>query len=106
MLAPAGRRVVAGDRPVANLVVLLDGRMAGFWRRTAKTDVVVVEAALLEPLDAARTRALEAEAARYGEFLGLEARPQDERRPTARAGSVRGRAAREPQTNTRLTRTT
>ena len=54
-------------------MILLDGRVAGFWRRTIKKDALVVEAALFEPFDAAQTRALEEEAARYGDFLGLAA---------------------------------
>jgi hypothetical protein len=59
--------------PVFTLVIMLDGRVAGFWRRTVRKDRLTVEAALLEPLDAAQTAALEAEAGRYGEFLGLTA---------------------------------
>jgi hypothetical protein len=59
--------------PVFTLVIMLDGRVAGFWRRTVRKDRLTVEAALLEPLDAAQTAALEAEAGRYGEFLGLPA---------------------------------
>ena len=39
------------DRPIANLVVLLDGRVAGYWRRSIRRDEVVVEVALLKPLD-------------------------------------------------------
>jgi hypothetical protein len=58
---------------VFGLMILLDGRAAGFWKRTIKKDAVVVEAALFEPFDAAQTRALEEEAARYGRFLGLAA---------------------------------
>jgi hypothetical protein len=73
VLAPPGRAWSAADRPIANLVILLDGRVAGFWRRSIRRDEVVVEVALLEPLDDAQTAALEAEATRYGEFLGLRA---------------------------------
>ena len=72
-IAPPGRPWSPADRPIANLVVLLDGRIAGYWRRTVKKDVVVVEGALLDGFDDTRMRALEAEAARYGEFLGLDA---------------------------------
>jgi hypothetical protein len=59
--------------PVFALVILLDGRGAGFWRRTITKGGVVIEAALMEPFDAAQMQALEDEAARYGEFLGLAA---------------------------------
>ena len=73
VLARPGATWSPADRPVFNLVVLLDGRLSGFWKRTLKKDAVVVEVALLQPFDAAQLRALEAEAARYGAFLGLAA---------------------------------
>ena len=47
--------------------------MGGFWRRTVKKDRVVVEAVLADRWNAAGRVALEAEAGRYGEFLGLAA---------------------------------
>ena len=73
VLARPGATRSPASRPVSNLVVLLDGRLAGFWRRTLKKDSVVVEVTLLEAFDAAQLRALEVEAARYGKFLGLAA---------------------------------
>lgn len=60
-------------RPVFNLVVLLDGRVAGFWKRTLNKDTVVVEVELRQPFGGDQMEALEAEAARYGAFLGLAA---------------------------------
>jgi hypothetical protein len=71
VIAPPGRAWSAADRPLASLVVLLDGRVAGSWRRSIKRDDVVVEVTLLEPFDDARRAALEAEADRYAAFLGL-----------------------------------
>ncbi len=59
--------------PVFNLVVLLDGRVAGFWRRTVKKDAVVVDVELSRRFDGVQMEALEAEAARYGVFVGLDA---------------------------------
>jgi hypothetical protein len=73
LLARPGSSWVVATPPVGRLVILLDGRVGGFWRRTIKKDALVVEAALFEPFDAAQTRALEEEAARYGQFLGLAA---------------------------------
>ena len=73
LLARPGSTWAPATPPVFGLVILLDGRVAGFWRRTVKLVEVIIEAALLEPFDAAALRALEAEAARYGEFLGLPA---------------------------------
>jgi hypothetical protein len=73
VLARPGTAWAPATPPVFGLMILLDGQAAGFWKRTIKKDAVVVEAALFEPLDAAQTRALEDEAARYGGFLGLAA---------------------------------
>jgi hypothetical protein len=73
VLARPGTTWSPAGRPVFNLVILLDGRVAGFWQRTVKKDEVVVRAELLEPFDEAQRLALEAEAARYGAFLGLRA---------------------------------
>ena len=73
VLARPGTTWSPATPPVFALVVLLDGRGAGFWKRTLTKDRVVIEAALLEPFDAAQMRALEAEAARYGAFMGLDA---------------------------------
>jgi DNA glycosylase AlkZ-like len=74
LLARPGSSWAPATPPVFGLVILLDGRVAGFWKRSVRRDEVVIRAAPLEPLDAAESRALEAEAARYGEFLGLAAR--------------------------------
>jgi hypothetical protein len=73
VLRPPGSSWEPATPPVFTLVIMLDGRVAGFWRRTVKKDVVAVEATLFEDFDDTRMRALEAEAARYGAFLGLEA---------------------------------
>jgi len=73
LLARRGSAWVPATPPVFALVVLLDGRVAGFWRRTVRRDKVVVEAALLERFEEDQMGALKEEAARYGEFIGLEA---------------------------------
>jgi hypothetical protein len=74
VIAPAGRPWSPADRPLASLVILVDGRIAGHWRRTIKQNEVVIEARLYEPFDDAQMTALEAETARYGTFLGLPAK--------------------------------
>jgi hypothetical protein len=71
VIAPPGRAWSAADRPLANLVVLLDGRIAGYWRRAIKRKEVVVEVSPLGPFGDAQSEALETEAARYAGFLGL-----------------------------------
>lgn len=49
--------------------MLVDGQLAGLWRRAANKRKVAIEMRLLRTLTGAEQRALEAEAARYGEFL-------------------------------------
>jgi hypothetical protein len=66
-------RALTGDRSVFNLVVILDGQVAGYWKRTITARAVAIQAALFAPLDDAQAHALQATADRYGEFLGLPA---------------------------------
>lgn len=51
--------------------MLIDGQLAGFWRRRADKGEVVIETKLLRPLSRAEERALEAEVERYGQFVEL-----------------------------------
>ncbi len=74
VLARPGSSWSPATPPVFALVVLLDGRVAGFWKRTLTKGTVTVTVALLESFDDEQKAALEAEAARYGEFLGANAR--------------------------------
>ena len=68
-------RYVAGvpNRNVFDSFVILDGQVAGRWRRTVRKDAVLVDVTLHAPFDGAQAEALRAAAARYGEFLGLPA---------------------------------
>lgn len=59
------------DRPVFTGIVLLDGQIAGHWKRTVGKDAVAIETYLYRPFDAAQGSALRSAAAAYGEFLGL-----------------------------------
>jgi hypothetical protein len=70
LLARPGGPWTPATPPVYALVVLLDGYVAGFWRPKVSKSAVILEVALLEPLDGDQTRALEAEAASYGRFRG------------------------------------
>jgi hypothetical protein len=72
LLAREGSSWVAATPPAGRLVVLLDGRVGGFWRRTLKRDRVLVEAELIDAWDDRAREALEAEAERYAAFLGLD----------------------------------
>jgi hypothetical protein len=73
MLAAPGSSWTPATPPVYSLLVLLDGRVAGYWRRRLTKRAATIDVALLEPFDAAQSAALEAEAARYGRFVGLAA---------------------------------
>ncbi len=54
-----------------NLQILLDGQIAGSWRRTITKSAVRIEVTLLTPFTAAQLTALRAEAERHGRFLEL-----------------------------------
>jgi Winged helix DNA-binding domain len=58
---------------VLNNTIVLDGRVVGTWRRTLKKSTVVITPNLFTSLNEAETRALVAEANRYGAFLGMPA---------------------------------
>jgi hypothetical protein len=68
----AGRTLLQ-TRPVFNGAAILDGQLAGHWKRTVSGDAVAFEVALYEPFDDAQTKALQAAADRHSEFLGLPA---------------------------------
>jgi hypothetical protein len=53
--------------------VVIDGRLAGSWSRTIRTNAVLIEVAPYKKLTAAQTRLVANAADCYGEFLGLKA---------------------------------
>ncbi len=53
--------------------LIIDGRLAGGWRRTLKGHVVAIEVAPYKPLAASQKNAIAAAADRYGEFLNQRA---------------------------------
>ncbi|MPZ68281.1 MAG: winged helix DNA-binding domain-containing protein [Actinobacteria bacterium] len=56
-----------------NMLVFLDGQIAGHWKRTIKKASVEIETALYSAFNAAQSKALLTAADAYGKFLGLEA---------------------------------
>jgi hypothetical protein len=72
LLNLAGRALIQ-DRPMFTGVAILDGQVAGHWKRTINRAGVAFEVALYEPFDDAQAKALQAAADRQGEFLGLPA---------------------------------
>jgi hypothetical protein len=51
--------------------LVIDGRVAGSWRRTVKHNSVAIEVAPYKPLSKAHARAVTGEADCYGEFLNM-----------------------------------
>ena len=51
--------------------LVIDGRLAGSWRRTVNNNSVAIEVAPYKPLSKAHARAATGEAECYGEFLNM-----------------------------------
>jgi hypothetical protein len=72
VLDPAhAQRICPGGNGMFSPTVVIDGVVAGTWKRTFKKNAVVIETAPFRPLTAAESDALAAAADRYGEFHGL-----------------------------------
>ncbi len=72
-LHPSSTREIITSNGIFKPVVVVDGKIAGLWKRTVKKDGVDIE---IQYLDASRKlpkRAISAAAKRYADFLGLEA---------------------------------
>lgn len=64
-------RIQAAGNAVFAYLAFVDGQIVGGWTRTLQPKRVVVEVALLTRLAAAEKRGIEAEARRFGDFVGL-----------------------------------
>jgi hypothetical protein len=84
LLAAPGSSWTAATPPVGRLVVLKDGRVGGFWRRTLQKTQVVVEVEMIDDWNGSERAALEVEAVRFGTFIGLEAVVRIVRAPVRR----------------------
>lgn len=58
-----------------NHVIILDGQLAGHWKRILRKKTLVIEAALYSPFNAEQIQALQEAADKHAEFLGLTADP-------------------------------
>jgi hypothetical protein len=72
--ASGAARALPPGTTVPKGVLLLDGQVAGHWRRTSTKDALLVEAVLYRELTPAQSRALDAAAARQAAFLNLSPR--------------------------------
>ena len=71
LISPDGTVLgVLGDRSMFNGVVILDGRVAGRWRRTVRRDRLTVEVQALLPFAGSTREALQAACEAHGRFLG------------------------------------
>lgn len=64
-------RICPGGNGVFSPTVVIDGAVTGVWKRTVRKGAVVIECAPFRTLTATENHALDAAAARYGEFLGM-----------------------------------
>jgi hypothetical protein len=51
-------------------IIVVNGRVAGTWKRTIKKDKVIVETIIFNPADRIPVRSIEKAANKFGEFLG------------------------------------
>lgn len=68
VLDPA-HAVVTGNG-IFSPIIVLDGRVAGTWKRTFKKDAVIITSNLFTSLDEARSQALSSAIERYSRFIG------------------------------------
>ncbi len=66
------KTVDARGNVLFNHTIVLDGKIAGTWKRSIAKTRVTIEVKPFTPLNAAQTRKIAAAAERYGTFLGLE----------------------------------
>lgn len=66
---PAAQKVAVGNR--FKNTIIIDGRVAGTWKRDWKENEVIITSKLFRKLDAGENDALKMAEKRYGEFLGV-----------------------------------
>jgi hypothetical protein len=68
---PAYNALVDSGNVIFHAPILIDGRVAGIWRRALKKDRVIIEPTLFRPITPNERDALAYAADRFGAFLGL-----------------------------------
>ena len=65
-------RMIAAGNALTGIIVL-DGRVAGSWRKATKNSYIEIRLSPFRPLDENEREAVEREVSRYGRFVGLPA---------------------------------
>jgi hypothetical protein len=75
ILDPAyAQKIVPGNNGIFYPTIVIEGRVAGVWKRTFKKDTVVIETSPFTPLSEAQKQAISAAAEHFGRFVGLSPR--------------------------------
>jgi len=72
-LDPAHGKQVLGVNGLVSASIVVDGKVAGIWKRVLRKDAVSIAASPFAPLKQPQAKALVAAARHYGDFLGLSA---------------------------------
>jgi hypothetical protein len=70
---PGRASTVLSGEPIYTHAILLDGHVAGHWKRVLSKSLVSIQTQLYRPLISAEVRALQAAVHRYGRFMGQPA---------------------------------
>jgi hypothetical protein len=70
VLNPSYAKQVNSGNGIIYPMIVVDGQVVGTWKRALKKDALVITPSLFAKLNKAESRAFQAAASRYGEFLG------------------------------------
>jgi hypothetical protein len=65
------QKVTPGSNGIFYPIIVIEGRVAGTWKRTFKKDTVVIEKKPFTPLSQAQSQAITIAARRYGRYTGM-----------------------------------
>lgn len=71
--AEHAQKIVPGNNGMFSATLVIEGRIAGTWKRTFKKDKVVIEVNPFTPLSEAQSQAVAITAEHYGRFVGKSA---------------------------------
>jgi hypothetical protein len=72
VLDAAHAHMIETGNPIFGHFLVIDGRMAGTWRRDLRKDTVTITLKRFAPLSEAQEEAVHIAAGRYGKFIGLD----------------------------------